>query len=431
MRGAGGKALEAGPAFPFLLLSLFAVYFGIGLSGYGNDNDTYGMLKTWADLTRSGSYSPSRPPGYLLPELCIGASAQAGGWAAANALSALLACGSLALFFHLLKRSCDAKTALLAVAAVGLNPHFIIAASSSMDYVYAAFFFLGGLAALDRDAPYGPYASAILFALCIASRLTYAPLVLLAYATAFLAASGAPHPAPGKRRKLAGGVLLFFALGAASYLPAWRSMGRAMFRPTVSDKPIALLGFDGFHGFAAYLVRFVYKNVSLWGLPAFAVLLAAVGIAFIRRRQAADALPAPSGPARTVTWAITLGILYAEILFLRLPLEIAYLLPVLFMVVFLLPKLSHAKFFLAAIALCHALQSVIQIDFLEKIYARKSYESVEASGVRLRMNVGAGVVWGDIGTRKEAQRHYFRSILGDSAGSEREAPGADPVSAPR
>src|SRR4051812_1538438 len=107
-----------------VLPALFVLYFCLGLSGYGNDNDTYGMLKTWSDLFRHGVYSPSRPPGYPLPEIAIGAAAQAGGWIASNALSALFACGCLACGNRLVRMAFGPRAALLSMAAAGLNPYF-------------------------------------------------------------------------------------------------------------------------------------------------------------------------------------------------------------------------------------------------------------------------------------------------------------------
>lgn len=395
----------------FLLLSLFALYFCLGLSGYGNDNDTYGMLKTWSDLFQHGLYSPSRPPGYPLPEVAIGAMAQMGGWAASNALSALLACGCLACFLRLVRARFGSGAALASAAAAGLNPHFIIAASSSMDYVYAACFCLAGVAAL---ASRRVFASGILFALCAASRLTYLPLIALAYIAAAFSLPGPSWSAP-RLRGLAIAFVSSLILIFAAYLPAWISMGAAMFRPTLSDAPVSLLGLDGFSTFSAYAARFVYKNVSLWGLPACVCLAAAAGSAWFGRRKRPEGVdPAGSRLGRAIPWAAVLGILYAEALFFRLPLEINYLLPVLFLGIFLVNGASQAPVFLVLIALCHALQGVAQVEFIEKIYARKSYESVEASGGRLRLHFARGVVREDLGARKESQRHYFQSILGDS-----------------
>lgn len=424
-----GSGRDAWHGFP-VLASLFLLYFSLGLIGYGNDNDTYGMLKTWSDLFRSGVYSPSRAPGYPLPEIAIGAASQAGGWAASNALSALLACGALFFFHRLVRASFGPKAALLSVAATGLNPYFIIAASSSMDYVYAMFFFLAGISALAA----GRFpASGILFALCAASRLTYAPLIALAYAAAVLSMprSGSGHPA-GLGRPM-GAFLLFLVLGFCAYLPAWISMGSAMFHPTLADAPVSLFGFGGFPSLAAYAIRFVYKNAGLWGYPSFAVLafawMAGPIIRAFRGKERAGSAPSggcvkpiPQGepplPARPVIWAAWAGFFYAEALFFRLPLEINYLMPVLFLVVFLVNRAPRAKPVLAAIALLQAVQGLVQVDFIEKIYARRSYESVEASGVRVRLHAGRGVVWEDAGTRRRAQAHYLRTIVGEATDPE-------------
>src|SRR5262245_26631097 len=131
-----------------LLLGLFAFYLVCGSFGYGNDNDTYAVFKTWSDWVRFGIYYPSRTPGFLLPETLMGLSSQWGGSFAANALSAIMASVALFLFHALAADRFSRDTALLATAAAGLNPHWVIAASSSMDYTYGAGFFLAALWAL-------------------------------------------------------------------------------------------------------------------------------------------------------------------------------------------------------------------------------------------------------------------------------------------
>ena len=147
-------------------------------AGYGADNDTWLMLGTWDVLVDQQRYVPSRPPGYLLPELVIGATADVGGHWLSNLVSVVLAAGTLVLVHGLVRRRTgEATTALLLLAVLGCTPAFVIAATTSMDYVYGLFLFVAGWSLLERRGP--AWAGGVLLGLAAASRLAYAPLGLV------------------------------------------------------------------------------------------------------------------------------------------------------------------------------------------------------------------------------------------------------------
>ncbi|MBF0160782.1 MAG: hypothetical protein HQL88_00705, partial [Magnetococcales bacterium] len=152
-----------------LLGFFFLLYAGMGLFGYGNDNDTYGMLRSGHALFFEGIYRYSRAPGYLIPEMVVGGAALLGGYFLANLISAVLGTASLFFFWRLLRAGFDEWTALLITAIVGLTPHYAIAASSSIDYIYSIFFILFGVTALRGHRCYW---AALLFACATSARLS-------------------------------------------------------------------------------------------------------------------------------------------------------------------------------------------------------------------------------------------------------------------
>lgn len=379
-----------------LLIGFLALYALCGLAGYGNDNDTYEMLKTWSGLRSGEGYVPSRTPGFPIPEILIGASSEAAGHFGSNLLSALLGCGALACFHRLLTGPFSRDHALLSTAAVGLNPHWIIAASSSMDYVYGAFFFLAGLLAMRHGRP---YAAALGFAAAAASRLTYLPPALLVFA--FLALR--PRPEAMTMRAWALPTLLFLGLSALAYLPSYLSMGMGMFRPTFAGKYVPLLGLEGLSSPLGYASRFLYRNASLWGLPA-CMALAAAAVHGLRSGRS----QAPKTPA----WPLWAAVAFFEAVFLRLPLEVAYLLPVLFLGVALANRTAHAKALLIALAACHGLQNLAAPDLLDKGRVARSGGFLETSPLGLRPHFGPGVLIQDLRARGASQQENLAIYFG-------------------
>ncbi len=235
------------PAFA-VLAALFVFYLLCGTGSYGNDGDTYAMLRAGWTLVHNGAYLPSRSPGYPLPELLIGMGGGIAGHWGSNAVSSLMGCIALGCFYALLRAIFEKTNALLAVCAVGLNPYWIVAASSSMDYVYSAAFFLMGLVVLRKDRL---YFAAFCFAACAASRLTYAPVILLAYVMSAWRRKDVP---PFRMRTSAA---LFLGMTALAYLPVYHALGTRMFQVTISNQHVAFLGAKGFASFKPYLQRFL------------------------------------------------------------------------------------------------------------------------------------------------------------------------------
>ncbi len=233
---------------------LFLLYIGFGLVGYGIDCDTYLMLRSGHDLLLKGGYHPSRPPGYLVPEIILGGVSLLGGFYATNFISAVLGTATLFIFWRLLRTRWSSFDAIVATLLVGLNPYYVIASSSSMDYVYSLFFGMAGIYLLQGRKP---FLAAPLFSLALGSRLSNALLVGVIYAY-FLYAEVANKNFAGFVRIFLSGVAALF-IAALLFIPAFYAAGNSLGFLTYAI---------GKWTFFGHLSRFVYKNLYLFGLLA-------------------------------------------------------------------------------------------------------------------------------------------------------------------
>jgi hypothetical protein len=290
----------------------------VGSKGYGADNDTYGMLATWRFIKETGTYFPSRFQGNLVPELIIGLCAQIGSYVLANAMSLILGVASLALLYAMIARVRSANVALLAVAAIAANPFFLIASCTSIDYIYAIFFFIAGLYVL---ATYDllPIA-ALLFALSCSSRITY-------FVPALGALLWATWRNPRDRRSPGlQSLALFVAMSALLYFPAWVS-ARGSFAFLGAAHPWNM-------GIAGTVARFTYKTIGLDGIFGSLVLglmMAAIAYGWQRDREAltSDREALIRDREALIRWMLSGLIIYQLALFAWLPVENSYLLPAL------------------------------------------------------------------------------------------------------
>lgn len=157
---------------------LFFYYGVIACTGYGNDDDTYRMIRSGINLIFNNAYEPSRFQGSLVPELSIGLLSKVGGFHLSNIVSVMMGIAVLILYYLVVKRTLSLDKALLALLLIGFNPYFVIVSSSSMDYIYNLFFMmLGGFLLTKRYYTL----EAVMLALALSSRLSTALLVFLIY----------------------------------------------------------------------------------------------------------------------------------------------------------------------------------------------------------------------------------------------------------
>ncbi len=363
------------------VLVLFGFYYIIGLSGYGNDTDTYRMIRQGQELLSSLKYYPSRPPGYFVPEVIIGLTSRLGGYFLSNLLSALMGSLVIYMFYGLIRKYFDKRVSTLVALIVAFNPFYVIAASSTMDYVYSLFFGFCGVLCLDRRRPFW---AAPLFALSLSSRLLNSLIVFGIY-VGFLIDY---YKQDGRRASLVLllSALLALSITAALYVPSYVAFGYSFGFMTYG-----IGDWDWF----GHLARFVYRNMCVLGvLGSLFVMFTSVWGAVVHRREWLKVDPL----VKLVAFFI-FGM--HEMLFLKMPPSVPYLLPLLFLVIPVWAAVIRKSTVLLLICLFLTLSyNVFKVDVLKIEYKWPKHEAVSA---RVAFSPGYGVLVEDLVQRAQSQ----------------------------
>jgi hypothetical protein len=366
---------------PFAIL--FCLYVLIGSYGFGNDCDTYEMIRAGQKLMTSGIYAPSRPPGLFLPDIFIGLSSYIGGSLFSNMISSIFAVMSLYILRLLLKNHFDDSDAFLIVAIIGLNPHFIIAASSTIDYIYSIFFGLCGIKLFYSNRP---FLSATLFGCAVASRLGNGLIIALIYLYfVYVTCKN------GGRREQ---IRIIISIGLAVFVTV------CLFVPIYKsyDNTFAFLTYyiEDWTYFE-HLSRLLYKNIYLFGLLPFLLLSGHTMLSIVQKQI-------------VLSPAILFGLLIVivhELLFLKIPLEISYLLPLLFVIVpcwvFVCKPKRIVIFGLLATTITYGFFA--KLDILDIHYNKAGNVAVAAD---IGMFLRPGLIINDIQRRPESEMLYFQ-----------------------
>lgn len=304
--------------------------------GYGADSDIWSLLHAGRVLLTEGTYVGSRNPGYLIPEVGLGLLDLLGGSVLSNAGTLVMGLVAVGSFLTITDRLAIPHRFLLATGLV-LHPVFWTNATSSMDHVWALGFLLSGwLALLDRRW----LLAGLLLGCAVGSRLTLviAVAAVLGYAVLTDAA----------RRDAVRAGLVAGVLGAACYLPpaAYAGWTMAFLQP-------GGLGGPELWTWPMRLGRWGYKSLYLWGLPTAALLAGFVAYGLRKR-------PHP----RTALLSLCAFVVVAyEALFLRFPLDVGYLLPIVpFVLIALGLVLARHRPWLTAFVVLLGLYNVVTIN---------------------------------------------------------------------
>ena len=135
-------------------LSLIIAFTRIGFNGYGNNINNYSMLRSWQEMLANGIYVPSRFQGNLPSELILGSLAAIWGPVGSNSFSFILSILSLILAYRLFRKiESDPIKIGLALATVAVNPFWVEASTTSMDYIHPIPFFLAGILLVQNRNP--------------------------------------------------------------------------------------------------------------------------------------------------------------------------------------------------------------------------------------------------------------------------------------
>jgi len=363
--------------WPILIGGLFCLFFGasvvIACHGYGEDVDTYLMLKTWQTMLIDGAYVPSRFQGDIVPEIIIGFLASQFGPYGPNIASLLLSLAAAAFAAKILLRvTADRTLVYWCLLTVILNPRWIICSATPVDYIYpVAFCLLGILLLLDRR----PTLAALLFALAAGSRISYVPLGVAALVTAWYLEACRDH-----RVAILSSVPVYLLTGGLFYLPVMIS-SHLTFEFLTAARPV-------WQGFPGLLARFVYKLLLLYGLAGTTVVIGAVAWYEMRRRKKAIDLTRRQRVLVICSFAV---IAFHLLLFLWIPVRVSYLLPVLLAVaaIFVVYRVDYRN--LLAISLLEVLLCFIRIEPLSIQHESElPCQAVKAVGARFSPHLAPG-----------------------------------------
>ena len=322
----------------------------INRNGYGENLDNYLMLRAWQMMAGRGVYVPSRFQGNVPSELSLGFLASWFGPTGANALSLVLSLVALAACYALFAEfgTTRAGTAL-AVATIAVNPIWVNAASTSMDYLHPLALFLVGILCLRRNLP---VLGAILLGVAAGCRISYAPLGLVALGLTFALRSGRPD-----RIVLLQAVAAFFAVAGLLFLPVF----------IFSHLTLAFLdsASPNWQGLPGLLARGVYKHLYLYGLLGSGLVVAYLGTQAVRAVRSRGAA-APGHPALRVFVSICIATIVAHaLLFFYIPIRIEYLLPSLIGVAGLLIACRASTAVMAGLMVLQVLYWFVSIDLID------------------------------------------------------------------
>ena len=355
------------PAFIFLLASIPLIFLG-----YGSDNDSYGVLSagvsTWDNLTPQ----MSRHPGYWLYELIVYGLSKLGGYILVNGATLVASVFVLYRFYSLAVRENVSNPTLLTLC-LGLNPWFLIAATSTMDYIWALLFIVLSIELATKDK----YLMAGVFS-GVAVGLRLGSVFPLAFAFFFTwLKAGIKNSFKGYF--LLGCVALVFIM--LFYFPSW------LLKDNSFSFLTGHLGDESVWTLKMYAGRFFYKTIYLFGLSSFIVMAAIIGFYTLKRKGQISKSRLGIAAA-----GASIGNL---VLYAKYPIEIAYLLPFLFFSLLLLGIYlgGESRNYLIAI-----LVTTVSYSFINLSIAKPNIPSV-ASDASFGFFIEHGILIQDISTR--------------------------------
>jgi hypothetical protein len=345
-------------------------------AGPGNDLDVANVFRSGRAIVRHLTYVPSRPPGAPVHEALVGVLDLAWGPLLTNLASLGAAIALVVALDRLLAGEGLPLGRRWAVAVLAANPWFVIAATSTTDYVFALLFVVLTALAVrgERWVLAGLWAAA-----AMGSRVGSITL-LTAIAVAGLLE-------PGHRRAAVQGLartaLVAVPLTVLLFVPSMLAAGGLSFAQNdfSASSPLVQLG------------RTAAKDALLLGLPATLLALAT--------------LPAliAAGRRWSTSWLVRfglVGLVLSQALFLRFPWKMAHLLPTLLtLVVLWAVALAARPKLLLAIVVLQVLFTVVRVDVIAPD------EAGRASGARIEPTVTWGPVVQDLRCRREHRDAYL------------------------
>ncbi len=339
---AAGIALAAIVSIPLVLASP------------GNDLDVANVFRSGRAIALHLSYVPSRPPGAPVYEFIVGVLDLIGGPILTN-LASVAAAVILLLGVDRLLREAGVRSGRWAVALIAANPWFVIAATSTADYVFALAFVVWAALALRTGRP---VLAGVLAAASMGSRIGSGALVLALLVAELTTQRGTTTDGGSTEdgidvdlgRTSRAGVFIAGVVAAVAtvvvFIPVAVAAGGLSFAENdfSTSSPLVQLG------------RAVAKDITLLGPVATLVALLTIPALWQALKQ-----------WRT-SWLVRFGLVgfaTSQVLFIRFPWKMAHLLPgLLCLAILLAVALDRRPKLLIALVVLQLVFCLVRVDLI-------------------------------------------------------------------
>jgi hypothetical protein len=360
-----------------LCCATFAAAVLIARNGYGDNLDNYRMLRSWQQMVVHGLYEPSRFQGNLPSELALGFSASQLGPLGTSLVSAATSVASLFVAWKLLSRFVPTAVAAWSLLPVAVNPYWVLASCTAMDYVHPLpFYLLGVLLLLERRS----HLAVVALGLAAGIRISFLPLGLLSLGWCYVLEAAAQ-----RRREALEATLSFLVIAGLIYVPAWISahLGLSFLS---SDRPTS-------QGVFGLIARWLYKSIYLYGPIGTVVAAVVVALQLRQRRRSEAEGRALTTVERRVAYAALSLIAFHLLLFLYIPARVQYLMPAMLGFAALCAVWRVHRVALLSLAIAQCSYWFVSVDLLAIDHATNDpCSGVRATQARLSPHLGTGVL---------------------------------------
>lgn len=364
---------------PALLLCMVPLCF----LGYGSDNDSYGVVESGISTWKLHVLSTSRNPGYWTYEAIDYVLSALGGYLLSNLMSLFVASAIVWRFYKLALRL-DIRYPLLVSACLAVTPIFVIASTSTMDYVWSFLCIVLTAEMLFADRL---VMASLLAALAISLRGSNSVVVAGGFASAIAYEIYTRQRVTSLTIKLAVSGIAAALLGLITYILSYQLAGDSMsfLVPRIGPAPMWPMKMR--------LGRFFYKGSYALGPAADIVCVIAAYFYLKNRGQSATSIIDFAPRLLAICSGFFLG---DVILFLKFPVEISYLIPAIFF--FLL--LTGATFFRFSRPLAIALFiSILSLNIVRPEFAQPNVVG-HATSANLHLALTPGMLIQDVRLRR-------------------------------
>lgn len=354
-------------------------------SGYGSEEDAWGLILVARNISLTGIYEVSRLPGHPVQELLLAQMWELPSWLL-NLFTALISSISI-LFFMLTLRLMSIRNVIPAGIAMAFVPVFYINSTNIMDYTWALSLVI---IAMHQVVNRNIVTAAIILGIACGFRITAGAMVIPFAALIYLQDKSI------KKVFILGAVTSMVAL--ICYLPAFYVYGSEFFT---------------YYEYFPYppFLKNVYKGtVGAWGLPGMVAVTGAVAVSFLSWKKMKDEHREKYMP---ILIMCALAMLLYTYSFLKIPQKSAFVLPMIpFIIIFLAIFLSR-KMMLAFAG------AMIISCFFVGINLDDPLRGSKASPLALRTKIGntpvsvdllSGMVIAD-DTKRKQKINYAKSIV--------------------